>query len=477
MIRHLVDAFRVSHSGLLHRAYYRSQFYQELGPDRYLLRLAPCLHYVFFGARANKNPNPFFDNQYYREANPDVSRSGLNPLAHFVLRGARQRRDPSPHFDTGYYLDTNPEVGRSGLNPLWHFFRRGRAGGRFPSPQSATIRQVHRPAERQHDEGRAWLVEALGPSLAGGSRRPSRPDRTIRFEWDKGGWNNIRMQVEVMVCLASLFDRALVLPNPGRWYLVPGEASHLFDFFDEGAFQAAVPVLPSPTRTTDEWQVPARLGATNTVRLVWDAYREQQNRESWYFPKSARMFGPVAAVLGSDPKLYRLMHRALRVRTDLLEMAAARLAEYGLKPGGFVAAHVRRGDFQYPAMRQLSNEAVVEALRGHGADAARALLVVSDAYDEGLLERCRQAGWDPICWSSAEPNGAKLAGVLDMLCCCLAWRFVGTRLSTFSSGIMQWRGYVSRVASAQVDAVPRFTAELDQVPWWATVDQHTWLAI
>ena len=477
MIRHLVDALRVSRSGLLHHAYYRSQFYQELKADRYLLRVAPCLHYVLFGAGANKNPNPFFDTQYYRDSNPEVSLSRLNPLAHFLLRGARQRRNPSPHFDTGYYLDTNPDVGRSGMNPLRHFFRHGRASGRFPSPLSATIRRVNRPLDRQHDEGRAWLHEALGPSAAGGSRRPPRPDRTIRFEWDKSGWNNIRMQVEVMVCLASLFERALVLPKPDRWYLVPGEATHLYDFFDEDAFRAAVPVLPSPLRATDEWEVPARLGATNTVRLAWNAYREQQNRESWYFPRSTRMFGPVAAVLGSDPKLYRLVHRALRVRTDLLEMAVARLAEHGLKPGGFMAAHVRRGDFQYRGMRHLPIEAVVEALRFHGADAADNLLIVSDAYDEALLERCRQAGWNPTCWAAGQPGEAKLAGIMDMLCCCLAWRFVGTRLSTFSSGIMQWRGYVSRVAGAHVDAVPRFTAELDQVPWWATVDQHAWLAI
>jgi hypothetical protein len=64
-----------------------------------------------------------------------------------------------------------------------------------------------------------------------------------------------------------------------------------------------------------------------------------------------------------------------------------------------------------------------------------------------------------------------------MLCCCLGWRFVGTRLSTFSTGINYWRGYVSRVEGAAVDAVPRFTSELDQVPWWALVDEHAWLTI
>ena len=140
-------------------------------------------------------------------------------------------------------------------------------------------------------------------------------------------------------------------------------------------------------------------------------------------------------------------------------------------------AHVRRGDFHYGAMRHLGVDKVIAALRRHGADTAGTVLIVSDVYDEALLEGCRRQGWTTVCWAQRHPGDPKLAGILDMLCCCLAWRFVGTRLSTFSSGIMQWRGYVSRVTSAHVDAVPRFTAELDQVYWWALVDTHAWLAI
>jgi hypothetical protein len=308
-------------------------------------------------------------------------------------------------------------------------------------------------------------------------RHPPRADRIIRFEWDKGGWNNIRMQAEIMICLAELFGRALIMPRADRWYLVPGGTSHLFDFFDEPSFCAAVPVLPPCSDSSDEWDVPAHLSAINTVRLKRDDYLRQQDRASWYFPRSTRMFGCMAGVFGGDPELYSLVHRALRVRADLLDAAADLLEGHGLRPGGYLAVHVRRGDFQYRAIRHLGVDRVIEALRTHGADAAGTLLIVSDAHDEALLEGCRKQGWNPVCWAERHPGDPKLAGMLDMLCCCLAWRFVGTRLSTFSSGIMQWRGYVSRVAGAHVDAEPRFTAELDQVYWWAWVDQHTWLAI
>lgn len=477
MIRSLIDALRIRRSGLLHKIYYRSQFYQELGADRYLLRLLPTLHYVLFGARQNKSPNPFFDTEFYRDANHRELCTGRNPLAQFLDNGARRRRNPSPFFDTEYYLDTNPEVAGSGVNPLRHFFCHQKNEGTFPSPLAATVQQICRPLDADHVQGRTWLHEGLGPPTTRSSPLPSASNGIIRFEWDKGGWNNIRMQAEVMVCLANIFGRSLVLPEAGPWYLVPGEATHLYDFFDDHAFRAAVPVLPSQTRKKDEWVVPAHLGVTNSVRLRREAFHNNKNRTSWYFPRSARMFGCLAAVLGSSASHYALVHKSLRIRTDLLDIAANTLARHGLKPGSFMAAHVRRGDFQYQDMRHLSIKKVIEALRTHGADAAHSLLIVSDAYDEPLLESCKRQGWNTICWAESQNENPKLAGVLDMLCCCPAWRFVGTPLSTFSSGIMQWRGYVSRLPDAHVDALPRFTTELDQVPWWSMVDQHAWLTI
>lgn len=477
IIRPFTDAFLIRRSGLLHVAYYRSQFYQELKADRYLLRLSPVLHYVLFGAFDGKNPNPLFDTEYYRDNNPDVVQSGQNPLVHYLRYGAQKRLNPSPYFDTRFYIDQNSTALGSGPNPLWHYFQHGRQKGCNPHPLFARNCNVPKPLAVSHAEGRDWLQRGLGATSVADPCTAHRPNRIIRFEWDTGGWNNIRMQAEVMVCLAASFGRALALPAPARWYLVPGEHSHLFDYFDEAAFRAAVPVLPAGTGMGDEWKVPAHLAAINTVRLKKAEYLEQQDRESWYFPQTARMFGCFASVFGSNTAHYALIQRAFRVRADLLDQTIELLKAHGLNPGGYLAAHVRRGDFQYQAMRHLSVADVVKALRSHGADTAGTLLIVSDMYDDKLLDACRAQGWKPVCWATEHGGDARLSGVLDMLCCCLGWRFVGTRLSTFSTGIIQWRGYVSRVAGTQVDAIPRFTVELDQVPWWAAVDEHAWLSI
>lgn len=474
LLQRIREAFKIRRSGLLKVVHYKSQFVGELGLDRVLLRLSPVLHFVFFGADQNKTPNPYFDTEYYRDRYPEVSSSGINPLAHYIDRGAAQRLDPSPWFGTAYYFDSNPDIPRSSANPLVHFLDRGRADGSFPSAIAEKVKQLDEPRTFEHEEGRRWLNLGLGPKAPQAPREPG-CGRTIRFDWDKGGWNNIRMQAEIMVCLADRFERALILPDADRWYMVPGDSTHLFDFFDRQSFEAVVPVQHG--FSSDEWEVPAGLAVTNTTRLSRRAFAEQQHRESWYFPSSTRMYGTLGDVLGSDPHNYSLVHEAFRLRSDLLNLASARLEEHGLRPGSYLAAHIRRGDFQYPEMRHLSIDGIVRSLRKHGADDAESLLIASDAYDEALLDRLLEEGWTPVCWAGETTGSAKLEGVLDMLCCCLAWRFVGTTLSTFSNGIMQWRGYVSLVPEAHVDAVPRFTADLDVVYWWARVDQHAWLTV
>ena len=74
-----------------------------------------------------------FDPAYYLDRYPDVRRSGMDPLAHFLLFGAREGRQPDPLFDARYYLAANPDVSAAGANPLIHFLRFGWKEGRRPN--------------------------------------------------------------------------------------------------------------------------------------------------------------------------------------------------------------------------------------------------------------------------------------------------------------------------------------------------------
>lgn len=480
------DAWLIRQSGLLRENHYRSQFYKELKSDRYLLRLSPVLHYVFFGASGNKNPNEFFDTEYYRDHSHGLAKSGRNPLAYFLAHGAGALENPGPFFDTTYYLEQRPDITASGLNPLSHYFQYGRSEGTLTHRRMASLARPSRPMPSEQAQGRRWLQSGLGVQFRENAACRDCPanlsNRYIRFDWDPGGWNNIRMQVEVLVCLARRYQRTLILPPADNWYLIAGDKTHLFDYFDESAFRAAVPVWRAESSTAqikpaDEWKVPARLAAINSVRLKWTEFDARQNKACWFFPKTTRMFGRIASVLGGDFRDYQLLHTAFRIRDDLLNKASERLERHGLRSGDYVAAHIRRGDFEQYEMRNLSTTQIIQALRRHGADVAGKVLIVSDEWDENLLNACHDQGWSTVCWSNSQNDDDKSAGVMDMLSCCLAWRFVGTQLSTFSQGIIQWRGYLSLNAGTHIDALPRFTAELDQLPWWGIVDEPAWMAI
>ena len=74
-----------------------------------------------------------FDAAFYLDLYPDVHQSGLHPLAHFLLYGGREGRQPNPLFDAQYYLACNADVAATSANPLVHFLRYGWKEGRRPN--------------------------------------------------------------------------------------------------------------------------------------------------------------------------------------------------------------------------------------------------------------------------------------------------------------------------------------------------------
>src|SRR6266478_8117282 len=58
-----------------------------------------------------------FDREWYLGHYPDVRAAKFDPLSHFLKWGAREGRDPNPLFWSGFYLAANPDAGIGG-NPL-----------------------------------------------------------------------------------------------------------------------------------------------------------------------------------------------------------------------------------------------------------------------------------------------------------------------------------------------------------------------
>lgn len=125
-------------SGLLRRALvgrapqlFDAAYYRERNPGVARSGFDPFLHYVWFGVRAERNPNADFDTAFYRRQS---GRTRLDPVRHYLREGAARGLDPSPSFSTSLYLARYPDVVAAGVNPLQHFRNDGRAEGREAAP-------------------------------------------------------------------------------------------------------------------------------------------------------------------------------------------------------------------------------------------------------------------------------------------------------------------------------------------------------
>jgi GT2 family glycosyltransferase len=98
-----------------------------------------------------------FDSEYYLKSNPDlVGSSSFNPLLHFILFGWKEGRKPNPYFDPRDYNKLHPDVARAKINPLYHYTIRGKAEGRRINKDDIAIKQ-NQPYEH-------WLerIEPIG---------------------------------------------------------------------------------------------------------------------------------------------------------------------------------------------------------------------------------------------------------------------------------------------------------------------------
>lgn len=62
-----------------------------------------------------------FDAEWYRNAYPDVALSGLDPVYHYLMFGVKEGRNPNPSFSTAHYLSQSGVAGTRVVNPLTHY--------------------------------------------------------------------------------------------------------------------------------------------------------------------------------------------------------------------------------------------------------------------------------------------------------------------------------------------------------------------
>jgi hypothetical protein len=112
-------------SGLFYSTYYLKHY-----PDVAESGMNPVFHYIRFGGKEGRAPNPLFDSSWYLQEYPDVAAGGINPLFHYINHGEKEGRDPGPKFSTNGYLKAHPDIREAGMNTLLHYLKHGAVEGR-----------------------------------------------------------------------------------------------------------------------------------------------------------------------------------------------------------------------------------------------------------------------------------------------------------------------------------------------------------
>ena len=104
------------------------------------------------------------DEPFYLRRYVDVAESGLRARDHFMDYGWREGRDPNPWFSCSAYLSANPDVRREQVNPFTHWLavgrRKGRPGGRAAANRWIQVRARHEITSVAESEGEEIAASA-----------------------------------------------------------------------------------------------------------------------------------------------------------------------------------------------------------------------------------------------------------------------------------------------------------------------------
>jgi hypothetical protein len=106
----------------------------------------------FYDSQTQKIIRSEFDAEFYLDANPDVKHSGMDPFEHYINFGWKENRDPNPDFSASAYVSRYADVKTSGEIPFVHYLKTGRKEGRLAKPIGSNTTERFRAFHRVQDE-------------------------------------------------------------------------------------------------------------------------------------------------------------------------------------------------------------------------------------------------------------------------------------------------------------------------------------
>ncbi|MEM9544368.1 MAG: GlcNAc-transferase family protein [Bacteroidota bacterium] len=285
-----------------------------------------------------------------------------------------------------------------------------------------------------------------------------------------GGLNNIRMTLELGVCLAFLTNRCLILPPKHAIYPLKGQAgfSSFFETQSLGVKQMSIEAFCDLKNITTGEQGIREISKVLNYDSVGNVTNFEKVPIPGHFTKGRGtvhafdLFDDTYEVLFSDGNLLGNFYQSIySSRLIALKQLVAKyvifkkqifdIAEQFINYLGdrcYYAIHIRRDDFQHKELF-ISCEEIVQYLE-HLVPSGSKLYIATDHHDRSffypLMSKYQTAFFDNI--ESAldlDTFDGNWVPAMEQLICTRALKFVGMKYSTFSSYIYRLRGYMDDI--------------------------------
>jgi Glycosyltransferase (GlcNAc)/GDP-fucose protein O-fucosyltransferase len=305
-----------------------------------------------------------------------------------------------------------------------------------------------------------------------------------------GGFNNIRMSLELAACIAFLQNRVLVLPPEYRMYLLnnTNSFSTFFDTQDLGIKTISFEEFEQEFNVQG-WEDIEKISYTFdgdvvdtllTTDIPPDDVINGRKTSDLNLLNEYQVLYFKDNLLGSFylniyskqlPQLCKYVARHIHYNTEIFT-EAYKAVEFLNDFGSYYAIHIRRNDFQYKDLYS-PIDVIYENIKDVVPEGSK-LYVSTDEQDKAFFDLLRQHYqlyfYDDIKHLIYANINVDLIGPIEQIVCTYAKTFIGNKLSTFSSYIYRLRGYMKNITDKRFLTYQTKCQPDEEEPyWWVAV--------
>jgi len=315
-------------------------------------------------------------------------------------------------------------------------------------------------------------------------------DKYLVFRPWPGGFNNIRMSLELAACIAFLQNRILVLPPEYRMYLLNNSNSFstFFNTHDLGIQTISFEDFEAKF-SVQGWEEIEKLGYTYDgdivdTLLTTDVAPEniingrktfnlnELNEHKIVYFKDNLLGSFYLNIYGNKlPQLCKYVARHIHYNKEIFT-EAYKAVEFLNDFGRYYAIHIRRNDFQYKDLYS-PIEVIYENIKDVVPEGSK-LYISTDEVDKSFFDLLREHYelyfYEDIKHLIYTNINVDLIGPIEQIICTYAKTFIGNKLSTFSSYIYRLRGYMKNITDKRfLTYQVKCQQDQEEPYWWVAV--------